>query len=109
MGGAEVPAYTALALALTVVAVIVDVYVLRTRVLGRGSVWVSLAIMGFFQIFVDGWLTRARDTIVNYEPAHTSGVRVFFNTPVEDFGFGFGLIVLTLSVWAWLGTAGGAP
>jgi lycopene cyclase domain-containing protein len=105
-----VPAYTALALALTAGAVVVDRSVLRTRVLARRDVWLSLAIMGFFQIFVDGWLTRARDTIVNYNPVHTSGVRVFFNTPIEDFGFGFGLIVLTLSVWQRLGPAtGGSP
>ncbi len=101
------PAYTVLAVAITVVAVLVDRYVLRTRVLGRRDVWLSLAIVGFFQIFVDGWLTRARDTIVSYDEAHTSGVRVFFNTPVEDFGFGFGLVVLTLSVWERLGPATG--
>ncbi len=104
------PAYTVLAVALVAAAVIVDRFVLRTRVLGRRDAWVSLAIMGFFQIFVDGWLTRSRDTIVHYDPSHTSGVRVFFNTPVEDFGFGFGLIVLTLSVWRRLGPAtGGSP
>lgn len=101
------PAYTVLALALVVGAVVVDRFVLRTRVLARRDVWVSLAIVGFFQIFVDGWLTRSRDTIVSYDPARTSGVRVFFNTPVEDFGFGFGLVVLTLSVWQWLGPATG--
>lgn len=103
------PAYTVMAVVLVVVALVVDRFVLRTRILGRRDVWLSLAVMGFFQIFVDGWLTRSQDTIVNYDPAHLSGVRVFFNTPVEDFGFGFGLIVLVLSVWQWLGPATGGP
>ena len=58
--------------------------------------------MALFQVFVDGWLTRATDTIVIYRREDFSGVRVFFNSPIEDFGFGFALILLTLSVWTRL-------
>ncbi|MCC6437445.1 MAG: lycopene cyclase domain-containing protein [Acidimicrobiales bacterium] len=82
-----------------VLTVIVDLFVLRTRLVRTRAFWISLAIMCFFQIFVDGWLTRARDTIVFYNPDDFSGIRVFFHTPIEDFGFGFALILATLSVW----------
>jgi lycopene cyclase domain-containing protein len=99
----DVPAYTALTVVAVVVVVVVDLRVLRTRLLLRRSFWVALAIMWSFQVFVDGWLTRARDTIVSYDDAQTLGVRVFFNTPVEDFAYGFALILLTLSVWDRLG------
>ena len=96
------PAYSALTAVVIGVSVIVDIVVLRTNLLGRVTFWLSLAIMLFFQVFVDGWLTRKRATIVIYNPHHFSGVRLFFNTPIEDFGFGFALILSTLSVWTRL-------
>lgn len=94
--------YTALTVVAMAAAAGVDVFVLRTRLLATRAFWISLVIMVFFQIFVDGWLTRTRDTIVSYDPEEISGVRVFFNSPIEDFGFGFALIVLSLSVWTRL-------
>lgn len=93
------PTYTFLAVAAMSIAVVTDMFVLRTALLTRRAYWISLAIMAFFQVFIDGWLTRARSTIVVYDAQGMSGVRVFFNTPIEDFGFGFGLILLTLTLW----------
>ncbi len=93
------PTYTAIAVGCMAAAVAVDTVVLRTRLVIQPRFWISMAIMVFFQVFVDGWLTRSTETIVRYDDARTVGVRVFFNTPVEDFGFGFGLILLTLSLW----------
>lgn len=93
------PAYTAITLIGMVLTVLLDDVVLRTRLVRTATFWISLGIMFFFQIFVDGWLTRARDTIVFYNPDDFSGIRVFFHTPIEDFGFGFALILATLSVW----------
>ena len=95
--------YTVLTAVAVVLAVVADVMVTRSRLIGQRRFWVSLAIMAFFQIFVDGWLTRAESTIVSYDDEQTLGIRVFFNTPIEDFGFGFALILLTLTIWAWLG------
>ncbi len=97
----NVAAYPALTLVACLVAVAVDLGVTRSRLVTRRLFWVSLAIMFFFQIFIDGWLTRAESTIVNYDDAETLGIRVFFNTPIEDFGFGFALILATLTVWVW--------
>jgi lycopene cyclase domain-containing protein len=97
-----VGAYTVFTLAAMAAAVLADLFVLRSRLVRRCTFWVSLTIMLFFQVFVDGWLTRARDTIVFYDRDHFSGVRVFFHTPIEDFGFAFAMILLTLSVWTRL-------
>ncbi len=100
MAMAAYPTITAVAIAL---AVGFDLGVTRSRVVTRRVFWVSLAIMFFFQVFIDGWLTRANGTIVNYDNDETLGIRVFFNTPIEDFGFGFALILSTLSLWEWAG------
>ena len=96
------PTYTFVAVVAMSIAVVTDMLVLRTGLLAQRAYWISLAIMVFFQVFIDGWLTRARSTIVVYDRHGMSGVRVFFNTPVEDFGFGFALILLTLSIWTRL-------
>jgi lycopene cyclase domain-containing protein len=97
------PEYTVLTVLAVVVVVVLDVAVLRTRLVRTSTFWISLSIMWFFQIFVDGWLTKLTSPIVLYEPEQFSGVRVFFDSPIEDFGFGFALILLTLSVWEALG------
>lgn len=105
--GTTVPEYTVLTVLGVVAVLAVDVVVLRTRLVATKAFWVSLAIMWFFQIFVDGWLTKLSAPIVLYAPEHFSGIRVFFDSPIEDFGFGFALILSTLSVWEALGRRGG--
>ena len=102
------PTYTFVAVAAMSIAVATDMLVLRTSLLTRRAYWISLAIMVFFQVFVDGWLTRTRSTIVVYDTQGMSGVRLFFNTPIEDFGFGFALILLTLSIFTRLTRSGPA-
>lgn len=97
------PEYTVATVLAVVVVVALDLWGLRTRLVTTSTFWISLAIMWFFQIFVDGWLTKLSSPIVLYEPDRFSGVRVFFDSPIEDFGFGFALILLTLSVWEALG------
>ncbi len=104
--------YTALTLIAVVVVVVVDWSVLRTRLVSTVAFWVSLGIMWGFQILVDGWLTKLTSPIVLYDEEAFSGVRLFFDSPIEDFGFGFVLILSTLSVWTALGrrrVEGGAP
>ena len=96
------PEYTSLTVLSISAAFVVDLLLLRTRLVSRLTFWISLGVMFFFQVFVDGWLTRSDHTIVIYDPDRLSGLRLFFNTPVEDFGFGFALILCTLSVWTRL-------
>ena len=95
--------YTLLTLVAIAIVVGLDLVVLRTRLLRTAGFWISLAIMWTFQIAVDGWLTRLDAPIVLYVDEHFSGVRIFLDSPIEDFGFGFAMILATLMVWTVLG------
>lgn len=97
------PAYPALTVVAIVAALAFDRWGTRSRLVERPVFWISFAIMVFFQVFVDGWLTRSESTIVNYDDDQTLGIRVFFNSPIEDFGFGFALILSTLTLWVRAG------
>ncbi|GAA0624700.1 hypothetical protein GCM10009547_29840 [Sporichthya brevicatena] len=102
--------YTALALVGVVVAVVVDLAVLRTRLLTRTSFWSAYAIIVFFQLLSNGWLTGREivrydaDTILgDADPQFLGDGRIVY-APVEDLLFGFALVLWTLGVWTWLGT-----
>lgn len=92
--------YTVLAVAGVAAAVLLDLVVLRTRVLTRRVFWTAYAIVVVFQLITNGWLT-GRD-IVTYDDAAIVGVRIVF-APVEDLLFGFSLVVQTLAWWVWWG------
>lgn len=96
--------YTVLASLAVLLAVVLDLAVLRTRLLRSSGFWLAYGIMLFFQLLVNGTLTGL--SIVRYDPAAILGVRVAF-APVEDLAFGFALILLTLTVWVRLTAAGG--
>ena len=92
--------YTQAALLGVVGAVLLDLVVLRTRLLTRKVFWTAYAIIVFFQLVTNGILT-GRD-IVTYDPDAITGVRLVY-APVEDLLFGFSLVVQTLSWWIWWG------
>ncbi len=92
--------YTVLAVAGVAAAVLLDLVVLRTRVLTRRLFWTAYAIVVVFQLITNGWLT-GRD-IVTYDDAAIVGVRIAY-APVEDLLFGFSLVVQTLAWWVWWG------
>jgi lycopene cyclase domain-containing protein len=92
--------YTAAAAVAVLVVVLIDLAVLRTRLLTRVAFWVSYGIVLFFQLVVNGLLTGLR--IVRYDPAQILGPRIAF-APVEDLLFGFAMVTLTLSLWVWVG------
>jgi lycopene cyclase domain-containing protein len=82
------------------VALVLDLLVLRTRlVLGR-VFWLSYAIIVFFQVLANGVLTGLG--VVRYDPAAVLGLRLA-NAPVEDLAFGFALVLATLAAWSCLG------
>jgi lycopene cyclase domain-containing protein len=85
------------------VAVVLDLAVLRTRLLTRRVFWVSYAIIVFFQLVTNGILT-GRD-IVTYDSDAILGLRIVY-APVEDLLFGFSLVVQTLAWWVWWGRRG---
>ena len=95
--------YTALAVAGVLGALLLDVVVLRTRVVTRRVFWTAYAIIVTFQLLTNGWLT-GRD-IVRYDDDATLGLRLVY-APVEDLLFGFSLVVQTLSWWVFWGRRG---
>ncbi len=94
-------AYTLGSLAAFVATTILDLWIIKTKVALTARFWITVIIVGFFQVFVDGWLTKLSSPIVIYNSHHFSGIRVFFSTPIEDFIYGFALILLTLSIWSY--------
>lgn len=97
--------YTALAGVGIVAAVLVDLTVLRTRLVLTKTFWLSYAIIIAFQLLVNGVLTGL--SVVRYNPATILGVRLAY-APIEDIAFGFAMTVLTLAWWVWLGRRSGA-
>jgi lycopene cyclase domain-containing protein len=84
--------------------------VLRTGVLRDRRFWIAIAIVGFFQLLVDGWLTCR--PIVTYAERQFSGVRLgcppwagftAAGMPLEDVAFGFAMITQGLMWWRWWG------
>ena len=105
--------YTQLCLVAVPASVLLDLLVLRTRLVTRRSFWVSYAIVLFFQLLTNGWLTGRG--IVRYDPDAIIGserVRLVGDgrlgyAPVEDLAFGFALVLTTSVVWVWLGRRNG--
>lgn len=106
--------YTAAALLGVALTVLLDLVVLRTRLLARKAFWVSYAIVVFFQLVTNGVLTGRG--IVFYDGSAITGGsssagetptllgdgRIVF-APLEDLLFGFALVVQTLAWWVWWG------
>lgn len=92
--------YTTAAVLGVAATVVLDLLVLRTRLLTRKAFWTAYAIIVFFQLVTNGILT-GRD-IVTYDEGAILGLRIVY-APVEDLLFGFALVVQTLSWWVFWG------
>lgn len=95
--------YTAAALLGVAGAVLLDLSVLRTRLLTRLAFWATYPIVLLFQLLSNGILTGRG--IVTYDSAAILGLRLA-NAPIEDLLFGFALVLPTLSLWVWWGERG---
>jgi lycopene cyclase domain-containing protein len=91
--------YTWASIVAVVAVVAVELLWLKTGLFGKVTFWISYAVILFFQVLVDGWLTKLSAPIVTYNPDKFSGIRVPFDIPIEDYLFGFALIVLTMLLW----------
>lgn len=101
--------YTVAAALGVVAAVLVDIAVLRTRILLGRTFWATYPIIVAFQLISNGVLTGRG--VVRYDPEAITGLRLVY-APVEDLAFGFALVVSALSLWVWWGRRGvqaGAP
>ena len=92
--------YTQLAVLGVLAVVVLDLAVLRVGLLRRRAFWTAYAIIAFFQLLTNGWLTGREIVTYNPDTALTSGDvvalgdwRIVF-APVEDLMFGFALVVL---------------
>jgi lycopene cyclase domain-containing protein len=84
-------------------ALVLDLFVLRTRLVTGRVWWATYPIVLAGQLVANGILT-GRD-IVRYDPHAILGLRLVY-APVEDLAFGFALVLSALSVWVWLGRRG---
>ena len=89
--------YSALAVTAVVGVLVVDLVVLRTRMVTRKVFWVAYAIVIVFQLLMNGVLTGRG--VVTYDPETIWGLRIVY-APVEDLLFGFAMVTLTLASWA---------
>lgn len=99
MVGGIVPEYTLLAVLSVLATLAAERWWLRTGVLRTRQFWLAMAIVAFFQVLVDGWLTKLEAPIVLYNAEHYLGVRVPWDIPVEDYLFGFSMVTLTILLW----------
>ena len=88
--------YTQLALCAVVIAVIVDLFVIKNTLLKRKVFWTSYAIIVGFQLLTNWWLTSRN--IVMYSPDAIIGIRIA-SAPIEDLLFGFALVLGVLINW----------
>ena len=92
--------YTGLAVIGVLGALVLDLAVLRTRLVRRRAFWTAYAIVLFFQLLTNGWLT-GRDIVV-YSANDILGARLVY-APVEDLLFGFSMVLQTQAWWVWWG------
>jgi lycopene cyclase domain-containing protein len=95
--------YTELALTMTVVAILFDLFITRSKVVTRKSFWNAYAIMLFFQLITNWWLTSRG--ILTYNEDVIVGRRIAA-APIEDLFFGFAMITMTISLWIFWGRRG---
>lgn len=92
--------YSIIALIAVGVSALVDLFILKTALLGRKGFWCSYAIILPFQLVTNWWLTSRN--IVMYNDLAIVGWRIA-SAPVEDLFFGFALILSVLSGWVYQG------
>jgi len=88
--------YTEIALFAVLVAMLIDLFVLKTRLLLTALFWTSYAIILPCQLITNWWLTSRN--IVMYDADAIIGLRIAA-APVEDLLFGFALVLAVLTMW----------
>ena len=95
--------YTQLAVLAVPLVILFDLYVTKSRIVRRKSFWNAYAILLFFQLITNWWLTSRE--ILTYSPDAIIGWRIAA-APAEDILFGFSMIVMTISLWMFWGRKG---
>ena len=95
--------YTGIALTAFLFSILFDLYIIKSRLLTRAVFWTSYAIIVFFQLITNWWLTSRE--IVMYDPDAIIGLRIA-SAPVEDLFFGFALVLSVMNLWIYWGKKG---
>jgi len=90
--------YSDIALDAVLVAVLFDLFILKSQMITRGIFWLTYALILPFQLLTNWWLT-SKD-IVMYSSNQIIGRRLA-GAPIEDLLFGFSMIVLSLALWEY--------
>lgn len=109
--------YTQIGILMVLGAVLVDVLLLRTRLVTRKGFWVAYAIVLFFQLLTNGTLTalhvfRYSDAVIVGSQPADDGPPPFFGEgriafqPFEDLLMGFSLCLLAMALWVFWGRRG---
>ena len=108
--------YTEIGILAVSIAILLDLIVLKTKIITKAVWWIAYAIVVSFQFLTNGTLTGF--AIVQYDPKFTIGNnlypstppmfgdgRIFF-APAEDLMFGFSLCLSSVAIWIYLGRKG---
>ena len=95
--------YTDIAIISIVFAAIVDLFIIKNKLLTKKVFWTSYAIILPFQLITNWWLTSRN--IVMYSSDAITGIRIA-SAPAEDLLFGFALILLVMNLWVYWGKKG---
>lgn len=95
--------YTKIAITAFLLSILLDLFITKSRLLTRAVYWTSYAIIIFFQLITNWWLTSRE--IVMYDPDAIIGLRIA-SAPVEDLFFGFALVLSVMSLWIYWGKKG---
>jgi lycopene cyclase domain-containing protein len=92
--------YSDISVASLLLAVVFDLFIVRTQLLTKAVFWTSYAIIFPMQLITNWWLTSRY--IVIYNPHAIVGRRLA-GAPLEDLLFGFSLILAIMSMWVFVG------
>lgn len=88
--------YSDIALNAVFLAVVLDLFLLKSQMMTRGIFWLTYSLILPFQLLTNWWLTS--NEIVMYSLSDITGQRLA-GAPIEDLLFGFSMILLTISAW----------
>ena len=92
--------YTLIAAVVLIAVFVFGIAVFKTQLFSSKKFWIAYAIVVFFQLVTNGYLTSQE--IVTYNPEAITGTRIAF-APIEDLFFGFSLVTLTMFIWERIG------
>jgi len=92
--------YSDIALSAVFVAVVLDLFLLKSRMMTRGIFWLTYFLILPFQLLTNWWLTSNK--IVMYSDTEIIGQRLA-GAPIEDLLFGFSLVLTVLASWVYWG------